>query len=113
MAGRLKTPHLQVACAVCVVLALIAAGFAVWKFHRAAANERASEKSVAVLPFANLSTDPENGVFAEGGSRLSHEGTGRLGGSEGDQPTLGNARQNRSETESSRDCRCPRSCICR
>ena len=52
--------------AVCVVLALIAGGFAVWKFHQAASIGRVSEKSVAVLPFENLSTAPENAFFAQG-----------------------------------------------
>ncbi|HEY4284894.1 MAG TPA: hypothetical protein VGM62_17660 [Chthoniobacterales bacterium] len=51
---------------VCVVLALIAAGFVFWKFRHAGTIGRVTEKNVAVLPFENLSTDPENAFFAEG-----------------------------------------------
>src|SRR5262249_50932147 len=57
-----------------IALAVIAAGLMVYQYFREkspAAQEKItlspiSEKSIAVLPFDNLSHDPDNGYFAEG-----------------------------------------------
>jgi TolB-like protein/Tfp pilus assembly protein PilF len=47
---------------VIAAVALLALGLFVYQFW----GERTSEKSIAVLPFDNLSRDPENAYFAEG-----------------------------------------------
>jgi len=59
--------------AITVVLAVIAAGLFVFQFVRArstsptaAASPVLTNKSIAVLPFDNLSRDPDNAYFAEG-----------------------------------------------
>src|SRR5437868_10173443 len=49
-----------------VVLGLIAVGLGVWKFSYGRPVEGVAEKSVAVLPFENLSADPEDAFFAVG-----------------------------------------------
>src|SRR5437763_17207923 len=49
-----------------VVLGLIAVGLGVWKFGYGPPAGRVAEKSVAVLPFENLSADPEDAFFAVG-----------------------------------------------
>src|SRR5947209_15087216 len=52
--------------AAAVVLALIVLGLGVWKFRYGSPMGRVAEKSVAVLPFENLSADPEDAFFAVG-----------------------------------------------
>jgi TolB-like protein/Flp pilus assembly protein TadD len=47
-------------------LAAIIAGIAIFSRYRARSTPVASEKSIAVLPFDNLSRDPENAFFSEG-----------------------------------------------
>jgi TolB-like protein/class 3 adenylate cyclase len=47
-------------------LAVIGAGIAVWSHYRARSALAPPEKSIAVLPFENLSSDRENAYFAEG-----------------------------------------------
>lgn len=54
-----------------VVVAIIAAGLLIFQFTRkttvtASANVGADSKSIAVLPFGNLSSDKENAFFAQG-----------------------------------------------
>src|SRR5437868_4088873 len=49
-----------------VVLALIVLGLGLWKFGYGRPVGRVAEKSVAVLPFENLSADPEDAFFAVG-----------------------------------------------
>ncbi|MEY2530215.1 MAG: eukaryotic-like serine/threonine-protein kinase [Verrucomicrobiota bacterium] len=54
-----------------VIVALIAAGLLIFQFTRktsltASANVGADSKSIAVLPFQNLSSDKENAFFAQG-----------------------------------------------
>ena len=54
-----------------VVVAIIAAGLLIFQFTRkttvtASANVGADSKSIAVLPFENLSSDKENAFFAQG-----------------------------------------------
>jgi len=56
---------LKRAVTVFVLLAVIAVGIGLWFGYRAPIGEVA-EKSVAVLPFENLSTDPDGAFFAEG-----------------------------------------------
>ncbi len=48
------------------LLAVALLTFQLWRNHRAAAANLAPEKSIAVLPFENLSRDPDNGWFSEG-----------------------------------------------
>jgi TolB-like protein/Flp pilus assembly protein TadD len=52
--------------AAAVALALIVLAFGVWKFCYGSPKGRVAEKSVAVLPFENLSADPEDAFFAVG-----------------------------------------------
>src|ERR1700736_342181 len=53
--------------AVLVLVAILAAGAAYYFIaHRAATKSAIPEKSIAVLPFGNLSSDTENAYFAEG-----------------------------------------------
>jgi TolB-like protein/Flp pilus assembly protein TadD len=47
-------------------LAAIIAGMAIFSRYRARSTPVASEKSIAVLPFDNLSREPENAYFSEG-----------------------------------------------
>jgi TolB-like protein/class 3 adenylate cyclase/Flp pilus assembly protein TadD len=52
-----------------VLLAAMAMGVSIFVYrttHRRSATALASDKSVAVLPFENLSADPENAFFADG-----------------------------------------------
>ena len=49
-----------------VVLALIGLGVGLWKFGYGPPIGRVAEKSVAVLPFENLSADPEDAFFTVG-----------------------------------------------
>jgi hypothetical protein len=51
--------------AAAVLFAVIAVGLALWFGYRAPIGEVA-ERSVAVLPFENLSADPDGAFFAEG-----------------------------------------------
>jgi len=48
------------------VLAVIVAGIAVFSRYRVQSTLAAPEKSIAVLPFENLSADPENAFFTDG-----------------------------------------------
>jgi TolB-like protein/class 3 adenylate cyclase/Flp pilus assembly protein TadD len=52
--------------AVLLALALIVAGIAMFSRYRGRATLAAPEKSIAVLPFENLSRDPDNAYFATG-----------------------------------------------
>ena len=55
--------------ALIVSVALLAGGllvFQLWRSRIFPADANASQKSIAVLPFENLSRDPENAYFAEG-----------------------------------------------
>jgi TolB-like protein/Flp pilus assembly protein TadD len=56
---------LKRAVTVFILLALIAIGLGLWFGYRAPIAQ-AAERSVAVLPFENLSTDPDGAFFAEG-----------------------------------------------
>ena len=49
-----------------LVLAVIVAGIAVFSRYRVRSTLVAPEKSIAVLPFENLSADPENAFFTDG-----------------------------------------------
>jgi TolB-like protein/Tfp pilus assembly protein PilF len=49
-----------------LALAAIAAGIAMFSRYRVGSTMAAPEKSIAVLPFENLSTDKENAYFADG-----------------------------------------------
>src|SRR5207248_3049519 len=52
--------------AVLLALAAIVAGIAMFSRYRVRSTLTAPEKSIAVLPFGNLSRDPDNAYFAEG-----------------------------------------------
>ena len=52
--------------AVLLALAAIVAGIAMFSRYRVRSTLAAPEKSIAVLPFENLSRDPDNAYFAEG-----------------------------------------------
>src|SRR6266702_4130528 len=49
-----------------LVLAAIVAGIAIFSRYRVRSMLPAPEKSIAVLPFQNLSADPENAFFTDG-----------------------------------------------
>jgi TolB-like protein/class 3 adenylate cyclase/Flp pilus assembly protein TadD len=49
-----------------LALAVIVAGIAMFSRYRVRSRLTASEKSIAVLPFENLSRDPDNAYFADG-----------------------------------------------
>jgi TolB-like protein len=49
-----------------LVLAAIVAGIAIFSRYRVRSTLAAPEKSIAVLPFQNLSADPENAFFTDG-----------------------------------------------
>src|SRR5438034_5780979 len=49
-----------------LALAAIVGGIAIFSRNRAQSTLAAPEKSIAVLPFENLSRDPDNAYFAEG-----------------------------------------------
>jgi TolB-like protein/class 3 adenylate cyclase/Tfp pilus assembly protein PilF len=49
-----------------LALAVIVAGIAIFSRYRVRSTLTASEKSIAVLPFENLSSDKENAYFADG-----------------------------------------------
>ena len=51
--------------AVVALLAAVLLGYRFWRAPRSP-GETGAAKSIAVLPFANLSSDPENAYFAEG-----------------------------------------------
>src|SRR5207248_11014991 len=57
---------------VALVLSFVVSGFAAWKLYssydrtRLANGAASGDKSIAVLPFENLSADPENAFFAGG-----------------------------------------------
>jgi TolB-like protein/class 3 adenylate cyclase len=49
-----------------LVLAVIVAGITIFSRYRVRSTPAAPEKSIAVLPFENLSADPENAFFTDG-----------------------------------------------
>src|SRR4029453_16532944 len=69
-------------------LAAIIAGIAIFSRYRARSTPVASEKSIAVLPFDNLSRDPENAYFSEGIQVISRTSTQRFKSSPGDLPRI-------------------------
>src|SRR5260370_39446154 len=58
--------RLAMAMATLLALAAVVAGVAMFSRNRMRATLAVPEKSIAVLPFENLSRDPANGYFAEG-----------------------------------------------
>jgi TolB-like protein/Tfp pilus assembly protein PilF len=54
------------AVAALLVVAAVAAGIGIFSHDRARSTSTSAEKSIAVLPFENLSRDPDNAYFAEG-----------------------------------------------
>jgi TolB-like protein/class 3 adenylate cyclase len=65
--GTSKSSHLPALISLIVFLALLGAGAAWFLNHRSVSNApKFLEKSIAVLPFANLSANQENAFFTEG-----------------------------------------------
>src|SRR5262249_1092376 len=61
-----KRPRWVATTAALLALAAIAAGLAMFSSNRVRSTLAAPEKSIAVIPFDNLSHDPDNVYFAEG-----------------------------------------------
>jgi TolB-like protein/class 3 adenylate cyclase/Tfp pilus assembly protein PilF len=64
--ARARARRRTIAAAALLGLAVIAGGIAIFFRQRMGSTPAAPEKSIAVLPFENLSSDKENAYFAEG-----------------------------------------------
>ena len=84
----------------------IAAWFLFGRYHWPSKQSGVTElpaKSIAVLPFENLSRDPDNAFFTDGVQDEILTDLSQDRGPEGDQPHLGDAVQERSRAQSAQD----------
>src|SRR6266704_648031 len=80
-----------------LVLAAIVAGIALFSLYRVGSTLAVPEKSIAVLPFENLSADPENAFFTDGVQDEILNDLAKDCGLKGHQPDIGDAIQDRRE----------------